>query len=154
MYDAHQYFCINIHLVLSNCQTHVHCWLLIQPWTCGPLSHGKWRNSSKKERTQIVKFMGPTWGPPGSCWPQMGPMLAPWTLRLSGKPTMDVGYILVLAEGWEWVARLSYIKYKIDFERICYLIFCIILPFHLQNPGGGGGGEVCGWVGVAWWLGY
>ena len=23
--------------------------------------------------------MGPTWGPPGSCRPQMGPMLAPWT---------------------------------------------------------------------------
>ena len=30
--------------------------------------------------TQIAKFMGPTWGPPGSCRPQMGPMLAPWTL--------------------------------------------------------------------------
>ena len=29
---------------------------------------------------QIAKFMGPTWGPPGSCRPQMGPMLAPWTL--------------------------------------------------------------------------
>ena len=27
--------------------------------------------------------MGPTWGPPGSSRPQMGPMLAPWTL-LSG----------------------------------------------------------------------
>ena len=27
--------------------------------------------------------MGPAWGPPGSCWTQMGPMLAPWTL-LSG----------------------------------------------------------------------
>ena len=26
--------------------------------------------------------MGPTWGPPGSCQPQMGPMLAPWTLLL------------------------------------------------------------------------
>ena len=26
--------------------------------------------------------MGPTWGPPGSCRPQMGPMLAPWTLLL------------------------------------------------------------------------
>ena len=35
------------------------------------------------EATQIAKFMGPTWGPPGSCWPQMGPMLAPLTL-LSG----------------------------------------------------------------------
>ena len=33
--------------------------------------------------TQIAKFMGPTWVPPGSCRPQMGPMLAPWTL-LSG----------------------------------------------------------------------
>ena len=31
----------------------------------------------------IARFMGPTWGPPGSCLPQMGPMLAPWTL-LSG----------------------------------------------------------------------
>ena len=33
--------------------------------------------------SQIGKFMGPTWGPPGSCRPQMGPMLAPWSL-LSG----------------------------------------------------------------------
>ena len=33
--------------------------------------------------TQIATFMGPTCGPPGSCRPQMGPMLAPWTL-LSG----------------------------------------------------------------------
>ena len=32
---------------------------------------------------QIAKFMGPTWGPPGFCRPQMGPMLAPLTL-LSG----------------------------------------------------------------------
>ena len=30
--------------------------------------------------TQIARFMGPTWGQPGSCRPQMGPMLAPWTL--------------------------------------------------------------------------
>ena len=30
--------------------------------------------------SQITKFMGPTWGPPGSSRPQMGPMLAPWTL--------------------------------------------------------------------------
>ena len=35
------------------------------------------------EWSQIAKFMGPAWGPPGSCRSQMGPMLAPWTL-LSG----------------------------------------------------------------------
>ena len=32
------------------------------------------------EITQVAKFMGPTWGPPGSCRPRC----APWTL-LSGK---------------------------------------------------------------------
>ena len=32
---------------------------------------------------QIAKFIGPTWGPSGSCQPQLGTMLAPWTL-LSG----------------------------------------------------------------------
>ena len=30
--------------------------------------------------SQIAKFMGPTWDPPGSCRLQMGPMLVPWTL--------------------------------------------------------------------------
>ena len=34
---------------------------------------------------QIARFMGPTWGLPGSCRPQEGPMLAPWT-SLSGLP--------------------------------------------------------------------
>ena len=34
---------------------------------------------------QIANFMGPAWGPPGSCRPQIGPTLAPWTL-LSGWP--------------------------------------------------------------------
>ena len=31
-------------------------------------------------RSRIARFMGPTWDPPGPCRPQMGPMLAPWTL--------------------------------------------------------------------------
>ena len=35
---------------------------------------------------QIARFIWPTWGPPGSCRPQMGPMLAPWTLP-SRSPT-------------------------------------------------------------------
>ena len=34
--------------------------------------------------TMIARVMGPSWGPPGSCRPQMGPVLAPWTL-LFGK---------------------------------------------------------------------
>ena len=38
--------------------------------------------------TQIARVMGPTWGSPGSCRPQMGPILAPWTL-LSGNTLCD-----------------------------------------------------------------
>ena len=40
---------------------------------------------SVTRRTQIVRFMWPTWDPPGADRTQMGPMLAPWTL-LSGNP--------------------------------------------------------------------
>ena len=40
------------------------------------------------ENVQLTKFIGPTWGPPGSCRPQMGPMLASWTL-LSGWSCSD-----------------------------------------------------------------
>ena len=51
-----------------------HCW----PFVRG-ICH-LWIPLTK--RSQIARFMGPTWGPPGSCQPQMGPMLAPWTLLL------------------------------------------------------------------------
>ena len=37
-------------------------------------------NSYLPNRSQIAKFMGSTWGPPGSCRPHMNPMLAKWTL--------------------------------------------------------------------------
>ena len=30
--------------------------------------------------SHIAKFMGPVWGPTGSCRPPMDPMLAPWTI--------------------------------------------------------------------------
>ena len=36
---------------------------------------------------QTAKFMGPTWGPPGSCRPPMGAMLAPWTLLSGLRPS-------------------------------------------------------------------
>ena len=43
------------------------------------------KTSKLRITAHLAKFMRPTWSPPGSCRPQMGPMLAPWTL-LSGRP--------------------------------------------------------------------
>ena len=58
------------------------CWLLISEALDSYL--GAFANRVPKMIcSQIAKFMGPTWGPPGSCRPQVGPMMAPWTL-LSG----------------------------------------------------------------------
>ena len=46
------------------------------------LLHWHWR-SRMIVTSQITRFMGPKWDPPGSWRPQVGPMLVPWTL-LSG----------------------------------------------------------------------
>ena len=45
--------------------------------------------------------MGPTWGPSGSCWPQMGPMLAPWTL-LSRTPWLLITKGTGHQQPWYW----------------------------------------------------
>ena len=52
-----------------------------------------------RQYSQIAMFMGPTWGPPGSCRPQMGPMLAPWTL-LSGLALHDYQTACGLSVEW------------------------------------------------------
>ena len=49
--------------------------------------------------SQIAKFIEPTWGPPGSCRPQMGSMLAPWTL-LSGLISLCGIYSLIYGLIW------------------------------------------------------
>ena len=38
------------------------------------------RTYAISKTSQIAKYVGPTWSPTGSCRPQMGPMLALWTL--------------------------------------------------------------------------
>ena len=44
--------------------------------------------------TALAMFMGPTWGPSGSCRSQMDPMLAPWSLLLGGLfPTISVARV-------------------------------------------------------------
>ena len=78
---------------------------------------------------QIAKFMGPTWGPPGSCRPQMGPyrpheLCYQGTLLLScqpnsrGKSTWKYEswhaallhqYTILLRCFWYWVAVIYYV---------------------------------------------
>ena len=73
--------------------------------------------------SQIAKFMGPTWGPPGSCRPQMGPTLAPWTL-LSGITSMAYCKTAVTSLLMHW----SY--YSLELSHTCgqfYVIFFLLL---------------------------
>ena len=60
-------------------------------------------NTQRRKLPQIAKFMGPTWGPPGSSRAQVGPMLAPWTL-LSGTLSMrlnTLGERLPMLQLWQ-----------------------------------------------------
>ena len=69
--------CFSCHIILVSmdlCHTST-------PWFSGLPHQHQWLWSNIE--AQIARFMGPTWDPPGSCRPQMGPMLAPWTV-LSG----------------------------------------------------------------------
>ena len=49
-----------------------------------------WYNAILYKAPQIAKCMGPTFGPAGSCRPQMGPMLTPWILLSGTVMTKDV----------------------------------------------------------------
>ena len=76
--------------------------------------------------SQIAKFMGPTWGPPGSCRPQMGPMLAPWTL-LSGllaKPGSNQHYLSIGSSNGLATSRRQAIVWTND--GIVYWLICAL----------------------------
>ena len=66
---------------------------------------------------QIASFMGHAWGPPGSFRPQMGPMLAPWTL-LSGMSNLF----------W-FVIRMPFGLHKLTVYVICMQLSpkCVIM---------------------------
>ena len=62
-------------------------------------------------QSQITRFMGPTWGPPRSCRPQVGPILAPWTL-LSGywfKKKLYAKQVINHNQNWQWPSSLTHI---------------------------------------------
>ena len=68
-------------------------------------NYGPFYNQSQK-----AKFMEPTWGPPGSCRPQVGPMLASWTL-LSGvicwDNSMDKYFQSWVSMGWNFSSMVA-----------------------------------------------
>ena len=82
---------------------------------------------------QIAKFMGTTWGPPGSCRPQMGPMLAPWSL-LSGTLMENLWVMLMIisvsmsqhrTEGCQLLIRHRYMQ--IYMYIYVYIYVCVFV---------------------------
>ena len=73
-------FNVSLHTPIS--VTTKYCVYSVHTWTLefNTISNVQVFRQFNKEPSQIAKFIGSTWGPPGSCWPQMGHMLVPWTL--------------------------------------------------------------------------
>ena len=103
--------------------------------------------------TQIARFMGPTWGPPGYCRPQMGPMMAPWTL-LSGyflKKWMRVWWITSIkltipASPTCSILPSSYVNWPDGNPKFPHLLRVVPLIYHMvgHNVGCGARQSVIG----------
>ena len=73
--------------------------------------------------------MGSSWGPPGSCRPKMGSMLAPWTL-LSGNT-----YGMVLSSFktlWNCICLLAILKiYVVHKSLISPFVYCVWISLYI-----------------------
>ena len=63
--------------------------------------------------TEIAKFMGPTWGPPESCRPQMCPILDPWTM-LSENLIKNTCNRYPVAHPWVWDIECFFMRSESD----------------------------------------
>ena len=84
---AQRWSCLSVDLKLKG--RHIHCMIItLRNKDCRFNSFQclQWRGGyrcydplwCKRATSQITKFMGPTWDPPGSCRPQMGPCWPHW----------------------------------------------------------------------------
>ena len=75
------------------------------------MRHGRQGPTHTCMISQRARFMGPTWGPPGSCRPQVGPMLALW-LMLSG-----LTWLVSAKVPYSYVTRASVTMSLVWFSR-------------------------------------
>ena len=69
-------------------------------WKLLSVTKGDWNFDVSISAPQITKFMGQTWGPPGSWRPKMGPMLTPWTLLSGPFSLSDVSISAIVHVLW------------------------------------------------------
>ena len=92
------------------------------------------------DMSQIVSFMGPTWGSPKPCRPQVGPILTPWTL-LSGVQRPECGIMQFISHSsWgcvltiHWLLSVSSNRTYIIYDPQCVTTRVIIfVASHLNS---------------------
>ena len=87
-----------------------------------------------EQSPQIAKFMGSTWGPPGSSRPQVSPMLAPWTF-LSGtmRPSFTMTLPVVLTPSWAESSGHLYKPLTKSQQSLCGATTLIYQEFAVGN---------------------
>ena len=97
--------------------------------------------------TQIAKYMGPTWGPPRYCRPQMDPMLAPWTVlsgyKIVARMSHCIHYFLrdavthlcpTYVKLWHgWVIKTRYEMMKLTFIFAIKSILVSLICININN---------------------
>ena len=113
------------------CSRGVFCINHIVVISCNRGCRGKVRLSIMY-KSQIARFMGPAWGPPGSCRPQMGPVLAPRTLLsgvlLSDQVTEDSMTGVHFAETFSPIIQILWNFFYCNFIDGCLIATFLYTP--------------------------
>ena len=105
------------------------------------VSHWLGANLESALPAQIARFIWPTWGPPGSWRPLVGPTLAPWIL-LSGCSFISVSTAIGLTElGLGTMAVSGYLTNRFGERPVCLMgltlygtsSFCLWLSTHYME---------------------
>ena len=132
-----------MHICLNHCALNIVNYIPID-WSVTPptCTYYKCRLHVLCSNSQIATFMGPTWGPPGSCRPQMGPMLAPWPLlsrEVSSKWCLAPRIAHVSPISWStfWKCSFRYThicKFDISENAIFCIVFKSVYSYLLHIP--------------------
>ena len=109
---------------------------------------------------QKAKFMGPTWGPSGSCRPQVGPMLARWTLLSRSAFLHFLGGDLLVTSGFSSQKYINVENISISWHHhvtLCSLTVFPVLIYANMIPGPSIWAVLChsawlaDWIWSTWW---
>ena len=108
-------------------QSYWYCWLILLPRCC----RGTAVVECAQLNTQIAKFMGPTWGPPGACRPRWAPC---WPHEPCYQGSIRFSRNGIIEQNCEMISSIKFSEYFIErCPSECVIIDCHVPDISVSN---------------------